>query len=220
MRGLSHTCPVDRLARTCAAITAAFVALVVVALTTTEFDHEPEPDPTEGLVEAWTRSRTATHRSLGTFERVAGDGDRLAAPTEVVQRPPDRLVRGFDEVTGRRDDRVLTCPAPLDGGRLECSLGTPGRSFAAVAAEEAATFDALVTGGDPLYKVSRGDREGCWRMDRTRGDPRSGYGESAELCFHDGTGALESIRIDHGDIIETTVYDDISGTVSDEDLEP
>ena len=220
MRGLSHTCAVDRLGRVGAAATAGFVALVGLAVATTEFDHEPEPDPTAGLVDAWAASRTATHRSLGTFERVAAGGDRLAAPTEVVQRPPDRLVRGFDEVSGRRADRALDCPAPLDGEALECRLAPPGRSFDAVVAEEIESFERLVEGDDPLYVVAAGDRERCWRMERTRYDPRSGYGETAQLCFDGATGALESIRIDHGDIVETTVYDDISPDVSDQDLEP
>ena len=220
MRGLSHTRAVDRLARVCAVGTAGFVALGVFTVATTEFDNETPPDPTDALVEAWADSRTATHRSLGTFERVGDGGERLAAPTEVVQRPPDRLVRGFDEVSGRRDDRVLTCPAPLDGGGLDCALGSPGPSFDEVVAEEIRAFEALVTGDDPLYEVSAGERERCWQIDRTRYDPRSGYGESALLCFDAATGALESIRIDHGRIVETTVYDDISAEVSDEELEP
>lgn len=220
MRGLSHTRAVDRLARVCAVGTAGFLALGVYAVATTEFDHETPPDPTDALVDAWSASRTATHRSLGTFERVGDGGERLAAPTEVVQRPPDRLVRGFDEVSGRRDDRALTCPAPLDGGALDCRLGPPGASFEQVVDDEIEAFAALVTGDDPLYVVSTGERDRCWRMDRTRYDPRSGYGESAELCFDDTIGALESIRIDHGQIVETTVYDDISEQVSDEDLEP
>ncbi len=220
MRGLSHTRAVDRLGRVCAVGTAGFLALGLFAVVTTERDHETPPDPTAGLVEAWTASRTATHRSLGTFERVGSDGERLAAPTEVVQRPPDRLVRGFDEVSGRRDDRILDCPAPLDGDALDCSLGPPGTGFDEVVAQEIDAFEALVTGEEALYEVSAGDRDRCWRMDRTRYDPRSGYGESADLCFDAATGALESIRIDHGTIVETTVYDDISPDVTDEDLEP
>ncbi len=194
--------------------------LIALAVWTTELDHDTPLDPTDALADAWAVSRTVTHRSLGTFERVATDGARLAAPTEVVQRAPDRLVRGFDEVGGRRGDRVLDCPAPLDGADLECVLGPPGDTFDDVVENESTTFEALITGDDPLYEASVGDHDGCWRMDRTRNDPRSGYGESAELCFDDATGALASIRIDHGDIIETTVYDDISADVSDADLEP
>ncbi|WP_436794012.1 hypothetical protein [Actinospongicola halichondriae] len=210
----------DRLARTAAGVTAAFVALLVVAVVSTERHHPSPPDPTAALVDAWRTSRTATHRSTGTFERVAGDGTRLAAPTEIVQRPPDRLVRGFDEVSGRRDDRVLACPAPLDASPMACTLGQPGPDFAQVVLDEVATFEALVAGDDPLYLVDFGEDEGCWRMERTRNDPRSGYGESAELCFDPATGAMASIRIDHGDIVETTVYDEISADVSDADLEP
>ncbi len=210
----------DRLTRLGAGVTVAFVALVVVTTLTIDVDHPTPADPAAALVDAWTTSRTATHRSQGTFERVAADGTRLAAPTEIVQRPPDRLVRGFDEVRGRRDDRVLACPAPPGGGAIACTLGQPGDHFAVVVADEAATFAALVSGDDPLYRVSLGETDDCWRMARTRHDPRSGYGESAELCFDPATGALARIRIDHGDIVETTVYDDISADVRDADLEP
>lgn len=220
MRGLSHTCLVDRLARVGAAATAGFLVLIGVAVVTTDLDHHPPADPTADLVDAWTRSRNATHRSLGTFERVGAAGNRLAAPTEVVQRPPDRLIRGFDEVSGRRDDRALECPAPLDGGEMDCVLGPHGDTFDEVVDQEIAAFEALLTGDDPLYVAAAGDRDGCWRVERTRFDPRSGYGESADLCFDAVTGALASIRIDHGDIVETTVYDDISGDVSAADLEP
>ncbi len=220
MRGLSHTCRVDRLARTGAVVTAAFLGLIGLVVMTTDLEHESPPDPVAALVDAWAGSRTATHRSLGTFERVATDGNRLAAPTEVVQRPPDRLIRGFDEFGGRRDDQALDCPAPLDGGAMDCVLGPRGDTFDEVVDQEVAAFEALFTGDDPLYLAGAGDRDGCWRLERTRYDPRSGYGEAADLCFDETTGALASIRIDHGDIIETTVYDDITSDVSDAALEP
>ena len=190
-----------------------------VAVVTTEFDHEPAPDPTAGLVDAWATTRTMTHRSVGTTERGNETTEQLLrSPIEVVQRPPDRLLREYGEVSGRRDDRVLDCPAPVGGGEPECRLGPPGQRFDEVVDEEVAEFEALVTGEDPLYRVvARPDR--CWEMSRTRYDPRSGFGIEARLCFAD-SGAIESVVIDHGEVVETTIYESISTEVSDEDLEP
>lgn len=180
---------------------------------------EASAEDVDALVTAWARTRTMTHRSIGTFERVNDDGQELRVPTEVVQRAPDRLLRGFQEVSGRRDDRVLSCPAPLDGGEPTCSLGPPGPSFDDVVADEVAAFRALVGGEDPLYRVETTE-PGCWRMIRTRFDPRSGYGQRAALCFDAATGALVSIEIDHGDVVETTRFTDINLDVDDADLEP
>lgn len=179
----------------------------------------PADDPTASLVEAWAATRTLEHRSVGTFEREATDGTRLIEPTEVVQRPPDRLLRQFGQVSGRRDERELSCPAPLDGSEPACHLGPPGPDFAAVVEQEIESFRDLVDGPDPLYEVARLDGR-CWRMTRTRYDPRSGYGQHAELCFDPGTGALRSVAVDHGAIDETTEFHTITTVVSDADLEP
>lgn len=219
MRGLSHTCPVDRLARTGAAATFAFAAAVVAVVLTTDLDHGHHPDPSARLVEAWSHTRTMTHRSVGLTERSSESGDEvLRSPVEVVQRAPDRLLRQFGEVRGRRDDRVLDCPAPLGGEEAACVVGPPGESFAEIVAREVTEFEALFAGDDPLYAVAP-PAGGCWEIHRTRYDPRSGFGVEAELCFADD-GTLRSIRIDHGDVVETTTYDEVTTDVRDADLEP
>lgn len=211
----------DRLDRVGLVVVVGFaLAIAVVAVADRSGDAVEAPRPADELVDAWSRSRTVTHRSQGTFEREAPDGRRLAAPTEVVQRPPDRLIRGFDEVSGRRGDRELSCPAPLAGDDgLDCRLGPPGRSFDAVVAEEVESFRSLVDGDEPLYEVRRAD-PGCWTMTRTRYDPRFGYGVEATLCFDPSIGVLRSVTIDHGEIVETTTYHDITTDVTDADLEP
>lgn len=219
MRGLSHTCAVDRLARTGAAATLAFGAAIVAVVLTADLDRPSPSDPAAALMDAWSQTRTMTHRSIGLTERTSeSTGETLRSPVEVVQRPPDRLLRQFGEVRGRRDDRVLDCPAPLGGDETACRFGPPGDSFDEVVAGEVAEFRALVTGDDPLYEVTPAPDE-CWSMHRTRYDPRSGFGIEAELCFADDR-TLRSVRIDHGDVVETTAYDDVTTEVTDDDLEP
>ena len=215
-------------------LSAVVVVLALMAVAVSDLDARPDGPPssppasqTDGptggavddLVAAFARSRTATYRATGSFERTAPDGARLGAEVEIVQRRPDRLLRQFGEVQGRRGDRPLVCPAPAGGGRLECDLGPPGPSFDEVVADEVAAFRALVSGPDPLYVVRRSG-DGCWRMVRTRDDPRSGYGMEAELCIDAPSGAMRSITIDHGRVDERTVYTDISTEVADDDLEP
>lgn len=214
----------ERFDRLGVAAVVAFAGLLLVAGLQTG-DRVPsgptlDTDPAAALVDAWASTRTLTHRSIGTIERTNPDGTRLTVPTEVVQRPPDRLIRGFEEVRGRRDDRELICPAPLGRRRdVRCFLGPPGPSFEEVVAAEIAGFSRLVSGDDPLYDVTRTGAN-CWQMVRSRYDPRSGFGQRTELCFDQETGAVRSIDIDHGDVTETTHYDSISTVVSDDDLEP
>lgn len=179
----------------------------------------PEVDPAAELVEAWERTRTATYHATGTFERRGADGAELSVPVEVAQRPPDRVLRQFGGVTGRRGDRPLECPAPAGTAGAGCRLGAPGPSFDALVDDEVAAFRRLVAGDHPLYEVA-GAGDGCWRMTRTRPDPRSGFGVTADLCVDAATGALRSVSIDHGAVDERTTYDEISTVVTDADLEP
>ena len=194
----------DRLARLGLATVVAFTALSAWAAVDARRGTDAEPAPpaapppaSEELVEAWQRSRSATYRATGVFERKGSDGAHLESEVELVQRPPDRVLRQFGEVTGHDGDR---------------------ESFDDLVAREVDAFRSLVDGPDPLYRVARAGRE-CWRMTRTRNDPRGGFGLEAVVCVHPPTGAIRRITVDHGAVDERTVYDDITGEVSDDDLE-
>lgn len=216
----------ERLDRLGLVAVAVFAVLVVVAIAVVgRAADEPAPaDPVAALVDAFERSRSATYRAAGTFERVGDDGARLEVPVELVQRRPDRLRRQFGEVSGHRGDRALLCPPAQVGRTSTCSLGPPIQTFDELVAEEVGEFRALVAGGDPLYEVRRpfdGDRPGdCWALTRTRLDPRGGYGESAELCFDRASGVLADTRIDHGTVDERTHLTEITTDVTDDMLEP
>jgi hypothetical protein len=219
---------VDGVDRAGFVVVAVLVALMGGAIVEQATDAEPTvadseaeagADPAGDLVEAFRRSRTATYRATGTFERTAPDGERIAAKVEVVQRRPDRLLRQFGEVHGRRGDRELRCPAPTGGEEPECGLGPPGKGFDELVEDEVEAFRVLVSPPDPLYEVRRLSGS-CWRMTRTRNDPRSGYGLETELCVDPASGALRSVEIDHGRIQERTAYDAITTEVTSADLEP
>lgn len=210
----------DAVDRIGAAAVAALVTLAALAVVGLDDGGGSAPaDPVEELVAAWRRTRTATYHATGTFERTGSGGAELSADVEIAQRPPDRLLRQFGQVTGRRGGRPLECPAPVGQAEQTCGLGPPGPSFDEVVAQEVAAFRRLVSGPDPLYEVADAG-DGCWRMTRTRPDPRGGFGLEAVVCVDAATGALRSVTIDHGAVEERTVYDEISPEVTERDLEP
>lgn len=215
----------DRLDRVAALVVAALVVAMGAVVSDRVGDEAdpPAPDPVESLVDAYARSRTATYRAVGTWVREQEGGNRLELPVEFVQRPPDRLRREIGPITGHRGDRGLLCARIVDG-EPQCDLGPPGRPFDRLAAGEAAEFAALVTGDDPLYEVRRpvgpAGPGPCWLLSRTRPDPRGGYGREAELCFDPDSGALAVSVIDHGTLVETIRYTDITTDVTDAMLEP
>ena len=210
----------DGVGRLGLATVAALVVLMAVATADAWRDDDPASrPPAEALVDAWHRSRTTTYHATGTFERSRTGGDRLEVDVEIAQRPPDRLVRQFGEVSGFRRGRALECPAPLGGDPRECRPGPRVEPYDEVVAAEVERFAALVTGPDPLYDV-RAAGPGCWRMTRTRNDPRGGFGLEATICVDGRTGAVRSIVVDHGAVDERTVYDEIDTEVTDDDLEP
>lgn len=229
MGGTCQPAGVDGVDRIGALATAGILVLGVAAATGlgeggdgTGSQAEPQAEPlghAEDLVDAWERSRTATYHATGTFRRTGPGGAELSVDVELAQRPPDRLHRQFGEVTGRRGDRPLQCPAPIGEEPLACRLGPPDGGFQEAVAEEVAAFRRLVTGPEPLYEVAPG-REGCWRMARTRPDPRGGFGLEAAICFDAATGAIRSVTVDHGEVDERTAYDRIDPEVTDADLEP
>lgn len=200
-----------------AGMAAAMVWTVVDVRTRPGSDPLPD-DAAAALVDAWHRSRTGTYHATGEFRRVAADDRSLAATIEIAQRPPDRLVLQFGEVTGHRGDRRVTCPPPVGGADRTCVRDQRVLPFADLVAAEVAEFQALFDGVDPLYTV-RQRSISCWRITRTRFDPRSGFGLEADLCFDQATGAVRSIAVDHGDIDETTTYHEIDPVVDDADLD-
>lgn len=179
----------------------------------------------EELAAAWERSRTGTFVVSGTYERSSPvTGASLASEDVLAQRPPDRLHRQLGGIEGRRDDRLLLCPAPPTGDDdvEPCRLGEAGgRTYAEDVALEVAGIRSLTTGPDPLYAVRAGRDDGCFDLDLRRPDPRAPFGIEASFCFDPATGAPASSRVEHpGGVVEVTVATSIRTDVTDADLEP
>lgn len=209
-------------------------AALLIAVTVAEIrrDDLPRmsdaPAPTavpEELAAAWERSRSGTFVVSGTYERSSPvTGASLASEDVLAQRPPDRLHRQLGGIEGRRDDRLLLCPAPRTGDDdvEPCRLGAAsGRTYAEDVALEVAGIRSLTTGPDPLYVVRAGRDAGCYLLDLQRPDPRAPFGLEASFCFDPSTGAPSSSRVEHpGGVVEVTVATSIRTDVTDADLEP
>jgi hypothetical protein len=202
-------------------------AMLAVALTTSDGPLRPgdRPDPgaAEAFVDAWDRSRTATFLRTGTFERRSeATGAEIASEDVLVQRPPRRLHRQLGGVSGRDDDRLLVCPAPVgDGPPPECRLGTPGGpTYAEDVEAEVEGLRSLLEGPDPVYGVGRGD-DGCFALVQRRSEPRAPFGLEARFCFDAATGAPIDSEVRYvGGIVEVVAVTDLVGEVRSEDLVP
>ena len=212
-------------------LVAAYAAALVAVTVTTASDgtdrtpEQPEAGAEERFIEAWARSRRSTYRTVGTFERRSEvTGAAITSEDVVAQRPPRRLHRQLGGIDGRDDDRLLVCPAPPPDQQDEaqpCRFGPPGgRTYAEAAQREVDGVRSVVGGGDPLYEVTE-PGEGCFALDLRRPDPRAPFGVAATFCFDEATGAPVRTEVRYeGGIRELVLVEEISASVSDEDLEP
>ena len=63
--------------------------------------------------------------------------------------------------------------------------------------------------------------DGCFELAQLRSEPRAPFGVESRFCFDDATGAPTNNRVRYaGGIVEVLAVTDLTGTVSDADLEP
>jgi hypothetical protein len=182
-------------------------------------------DARDGFLAAWERSRRGTFLVRGTFERRQPGGAVLSSPTELIQRPPDRLVRRFGGVSGTIGGREIACSS--DTGELRCiapddATGAPTSYDEAVGGELAAFRDWFTPPGPnlrPRYRVVRAAEAGCFDLVLAVPGAEAPYGTDARLCFDEATGAPRSSerRFENG-VIESDRADTIITSVSAADL--
>jgi len=202
-------------------------AMLAVVLTTSDGPLRPgdRPDPAaaDAFVDAWDRSRTATFLRTGTFERRSEvTGADIASEDVLVQDPPRRLHRQLGGASGRADDRLLVCPAPVaDGPPPECRLGAPGGpTYAEDVEAEVEGLRSLLEGRDPVYGVAKVDG-GCFALAQRRSEPRAPFGLEASFCFDAATGAPTDSEVRYaGGIVEVVTTTRLTSEVSADDLVP
>ena len=200
------------------AVAAVLLAVAVVA----SFVLTPGPGPVTGqeavdeFLAAWRASRLGTYVAETTFEREAPNGT-LTAPGRIVQRPPDRIVEQFGGVDGRLAGKVLRC-ATDPAGRYACTQEAGAGDYEEDVDRELATLASYFVEPKPLYRVS-GDGHGCFRLALSLAFPSAPYGDGAQFCFDEATGAPLLTRIVREEGTDTTRTTTVRADVTDEDLE-
>jgi hypothetical protein len=186
---------------------------VAAAFVVTRPDREdvadiPHEEAASLFVDAWERSRTEELVVLSTFHRRTALGGEMETPQELVQRPPDFIVRQFGDVDGRIGDKPVRCtPESAGSEKYSCDVvDAELKPYDEKIAEEVATLESyfVEVDGHPLYRVTT-DGEGCFDLTLTRLYPAPPYGEFARVCFDEKTGAriYEEVRKKEGtDITE------------------
>jgi hypothetical protein len=167
---------------------------------------------------AWKRKLEGTYLIESTFTRAAPGQPSFTSTTQLVQRPPDRLISGLGAVDGRLGGKILRCGTDASGA---------GRCFRS--ADDAPPYDQAVADEvDALSRYVLGDRppyavvdflQGCFRLDLRIQLPDPTYGAHALFCFDPTTGAPSRTVIERPEVIETTTADRITALVTDADLQ-
>ena len=201
---------------------AAVGVVVVAAVPLLLRDSTPAPNSAArradaaAFLAAWAASRAGTWKVDATFERTPASGTgKLSSPLEMVQRPPDRLVRQFGSVTGLIDGKEVGCAAgPTD--KVQCRNGA-AVTYDEEVATELKRLQAYVAGPVPIYAVTR-DGASCFRLDRQIEYLAPPYGDHARFCFDPKTGAIVKSEVVRPEATDVTTAVNVSGDVTDADL--
>jgi hypothetical protein len=201
---------------------AAVGVIVVAAVPLFLRDSTPAPNSAArrsdaaAFLSAWAASRAGTWKVDATFERTPASGTgKLSSPLEMVQRPPDRLVRQFGGVTGVVDGKEVGCTAgPND--KVQCRNGA-SVDYDQEVATELERLQAYVAGPVPIYAVTR-EAAGCFRLDRQIEYLAPPYGDHARFCFDPKTGAIVKTEVVRPEATDVTTAVVVTADVTDADL--
>ncbi len=170
-----------------------------------------DPTAAKGFVDAWELSRQGTWTERGTAERAG-----VVNPIVVVQRPPDRLTRIGDGVSGRLGGRLVTCVADPKG-KVGCHDGGAAPDYRADTDQELANLRQQLGGPTPLYYVDAA-KAGCFDLRLTMRDPAPPFGDLATFCFDSATGATKSIEVTRGSVVDRQEFTEIHSGADEDAL--
>jgi hypothetical protein len=198
-------------------VAAGLLVGTLVALAVAVFDDDRGP-ATPGLLEAYERSRTATYVITEVFERRLVDGRTFSTESVTAQRPPDRLVVDGGTVSGVINGERVAC-AVGSGDNRPCRRAPASKTYEQEVREEVDLLRALVTGPFAAYEVHHGEA-GCYELRLRARILNPPYGEDAELCFDEKTGAPKSSLIHRTQSTDTREATEVRSTVREQDLDP
>ena len=152
------------------------------------------------------------------FERtVTGKDVPLVSAGILVQRPPRRIVRAFGNESSVVAEGAQTCELGVDATSL-CTAAHPTDPYDVQVAKELTILSQYFSGDSPLYRVEA-PTANCFRLFLYRAMPLPPYGDAAQFCFDNATGAMtlfESTTAAGGD---RTIAQGITTTVTEADFD-
>jgi hypothetical protein len=190
-------------------------------------DDEPPREEAEGpavddFLEAWSRSRAATFRTVADFTRTSNStGAQLRGQVIVAQRPPDRLRIDRTGATGLVDGRRLTCG--YRRGELDCDSVRAAVTYDEEVADQLGSLEGYVRGSVPLYEVvaqpdaAEGD---CFELRLAQRIVAPPLGVVSRYCFDPETGAPTLTHLEAVEAVDDVRTTQLSDEVDDAHLDP
>ena len=152
-------------------------------------------DASADFLTAWERSRSGTFVVESEFRRTLADGRTLFSSSQLVQRPPDRILRQFGGIDGQIGGHPVICSTDLTDN-FSCITGSMTVApFDESLHEQVETFRSYFTTPDPpLYRVIRAPEDGCFELIQQIVYPDPVYGRYAKFCFDAATGAMTTFE--------------------------
>lgn len=196
-----------------AVVVAAVAVGVALAVLVARLDRPDPPPAPEAFLAAWRRSLTGTYVAQQVVERRLVSGRTFSSEVTIAQRPPDRIRSDSGGTAGRVDGRRFGCVP--DGG---CRFGGDAAPYANDVGEELDLLRTMVDSATPLYRVERGDDDGCFVLVLQARILAPPYGEDATFCFDAATGALRRSVVHRAEATDTTTTVDLRADVRPSDL--
>ena len=164
------------------------------------------------FVAAWQRSLEGTWTADGSAVRAG-----LKNPVTIVQRPPDRLVRRGQAVSGSVGGREVSCVVDPNA-TVRCHDGGASPAYATAAARQVADLTSEVGGPAPVYLVSRVGAS-CFRLRLALVVAAPPYGQAARFCFDAATGAPTVQEHELDGVLDSQQFTAIRPAVNASDLQ-
>ena len=196
----------------------AVVAVVVVAAggIGNRAAARPKPEATTEFIAAFERSLTATFVTTADYTRVLDDGRTLESATFIAQRPPDRLQRQFGGITGTVGGHQIMCSTTVDGS-FHCGPAAPAADPAQAMSTQIENLHSYFV-APALYRVVKGDQDGCFELTQVRALALAPYGTSAVMCFDAPSGAMSYLEQHLEGAVDTFKAVEIRPFATDQDF--
>ncbi|HUP75042.1 MAG TPA: hypothetical protein VM282_18505 [Acidimicrobiales bacterium] len=169
------------------------------------------------FLDAWERFRNGTFVVDLRFERtVTGKDLPLVSDGILVQQPPRRIVRAFGNESSVFADAAQSCELGTDATSL-CAAARKTEPYVVQVAGELSILSDYFSGDSPLYRVDA-PTANCFRLFLYRAMPLPPYGDAAQFCFDNATGAMTLFETTTASGSDRTTAERITTTVTEADF--